>query len=73
MPSANQIQWESLTVDPLERLSTVAKALGLSPDTLRRYVRTGVLPGIKIGGPHGFYKVRRSAVLRLLGAKNEAL
>jgi excisionase family DNA binding protein len=60
------LEFRSLADDPLLRLSEVARALGVSHDSVRRYVRRGLLPGVKLGGPHGFYKVRTSRVLALL-------
>ena len=61
-------QWQSLADDPLLRLSDIAKALHLSRDTVRRWVRAHKIPALKIGGT---YKVRRSRVLALLGNESE--
>ncbi len=63
-------QWQSLTDDPLMRLSAVAEALDLSRDTLKRWIRAGRLPAVKLGG---VYRVRRSRVLALLGNESEVM
>lgn len=60
-------QWESLSSDPLMRLSEIAEGFRLSGDTLRRWVRSGKLQAVKLGGT---YKVRRSRVLALLESEN---
>jgi excisionase family DNA binding protein len=74
MQKSNQVlQWKSLADDPLMRLSEVANALNVSRDTVRRWARLGKLPAVKLGGPHGFYKVRRSRVLALLGNESEVM
>jgi excisionase family DNA binding protein len=42
---------ETNTTDsPLETAADVARRLNASERTVRRYVRSGVLPGIRIGG-----------------------
>ena len=66
MPAKNgfdlSVEWKSLTADPLETLSDVAKSLGVSRDSIRRYIRSGRLRAVKVGGR---LKVRRSAALSL--------
>jgi len=61
------LAWQSLANDPLLRLSAVARQLGVSHDTVRRGVKSKRLPSVKLC--HGFYKVRRSAVVALLGSE----
>ncbi|MGH9517501.1 MAG: helix-turn-helix domain-containing protein [Terriglobales bacterium] len=57
------VEWRSLSADPLTNLSDVAKSLGVSRDSVRRYIRAGRLRAVRVGGR---LKVRRSAALALL-------
>jgi excisionase family DNA binding protein len=41
-----------------------AKLLGVSAETLRRYVRLGQLPALRL--PSGYIRIRRSEVEKLL-------
>jgi excisionase family DNA binding protein len=41
-----------------------AKLLGVSAETLRRYVRLGQLPSLRL--PSGYIRIRRSEVEKLL-------
>lgn len=61
------LKWTPLSSDPLEKLADVADALDVSRDSLRRWIRKGRLQAIRLGGRRGFYRIRRSRVLALLG------
>jgi excisionase family DNA binding protein len=50
--------------DPLITTGQAARLLNVDPGTIRRYIRLGDLEAARL--PSGVYRIRRSAVLRLL-------
>lgn len=51
-----------------ERLLTVAEVaerLRVHPDTLRRWLRSGRLRGVMMGGRSGGYRIKESEVMRV--------
>ena len=51
-----------------ERLFTVAEVaerLRVHPDTLRRWLRSGRLKGVMMGGRSGGYRIKESEVVRV--------
>jgi excisionase family DNA binding protein len=48
--------------EPKEWLTTeqVAQFLQVNPETVRRWVRAGELPVLRVGGPKSGYRIRRS-------------
>lgn len=50
--------------DPLMKVSEVAKLFDVQPATVRDWLKTGVIRGIKIGGGH-YWRIPRSAVEEL--------
>ena len=51
--------------DTLLSVEEVAKQLAVHPDTVRKWIRTGEIEAISLGGPAG-YRIRQSAVDKFL-------
>ncbi len=54
--------------DRLLTVAEVAELLRLNPETVRRWLRQGRLPGTSLGSDRGGWRVRESDVQRLLAA-----
>lgn len=48
--------------DPLLRVADVARWLGMHPETVREWARSGRLPASKPGGRTSPYRFRQSAI-----------
>jgi len=44
----------------------VARLLGFSPETVREWIRDGILPAIQVRGKKGRYRIRRGDFERFL-------
>jgi excisionase family DNA binding protein len=51
--------------DRLLTVPEVAERLRVHPDTLRRWLRTGRLRGVMMGGRSGGYRIKESEVARV--------
>jgi excisionase family DNA binding protein len=57
----------SLADDPLLCIDECSRLLQTHHSTIRRMLKTGVLRGIQINGPHSPWRIRRSKLLALIG------
>jgi hypothetical protein len=64
--SLAEVEWRR---DPLISITDAAPIAGLAPETLRRHLREGRIPGVrrfqKPGPQHGIWLIRRSSLLAL--------
>ena len=51
-----------MTDDPLMTVPEVAEHLRLKPETVRRWIRRGILPALSLGSDRAGLRVRRSEV-----------
>jgi excisionase family DNA binding protein len=54
---------------PLLRVEDVARRVGTTPDTVRRWLREGKLRGVRPGGTKLGWRIRASEVDRLLSGE----
>ena len=55
-----------MTDDPLLTVDDVASHLRSNPETIRRYLRSGRLRGVRPGGPRLGWRIAKSEVERFL-------
>jgi len=60
-------EWQRLEDDPLLPLTTIAHQLGVSRDSVARWLRQHKIQGCKIGGR---LRIRRSAALAFIRSAN---
>lgn len=51
------------TLPAMMSVADVARALSVSPDVVRLWIKKGLLPAVKLGGPLGDYRIRTDDVL----------
>lgn len=62
-PNRGVVEWQSLELDPLLPIKSVAQQLNVSRDSVARWLRQHKIRGVKVGGR---LRIRRSVALSFI-------